>query len=75
MYWNWHELRTLTSMKEMNTLVAVLQKEHIPNKVKTDTRLGANRSHTGTTGMKTETFYEYRIFVKKEDVEKAAHFI
>lgn len=73
MFWDWREFRTLYKMEEMNAVIAALQKEHIPYKVKTNTRLGANRSYAGTTGMKTDTLYEYRIFVKKEDLEKAAH--
>ena len=73
MFWNWHEFRTLYKMEEMNAVTAALKKEHIPYKVKTNTRLGADRAYTGTTGMGTENFYEYRIFVKKEDLEKAAH--
>lgn len=75
MFWNWRELRTLDSMKEMNTVTATLYKEHIPYKVKTNTRLGATRSRTGTSGMKNHTYYEYRIFVNREDLEKATSFI
>lgn len=75
MFWKWREFRTLKSMEEMNDITATLHKEHIPYKVKTNTRLGANRSRVGAAGMKTETFYDYRILVKKEDLEKAAYFI
>ena len=75
MFWNWREFRTLDSMKEMNTVTAALHKEHIPYKIKTNTRLGATRSRMGSSDMKSETYYEYRIFVKKEDFEKATSFI
>ena len=75
MFWNWHEFRTMNSMKEMNDVTATLHKEHIPYKVKTNTRLGATRSRMGTSGMKNDTYYEYRIFIKKEDLEKATSLI
>ena len=75
MFWDWREFRTLYKREEMNAVKAALQKEHIPYKVKNNTRLGANRSYAGTTGMKTYTLYGYRNLVKKEDLEKAAYFI
>lgn len=40
-------------------------------KIKTDTRLSGGRGRMGINQIASDSFYHYRIFVKKEDFDRA----
>lgn len=78
---NRKELICTFDMKKQAKVSGILDEHHIDYRIKTSNRkspcpvASGSRSRTGTYGKKTEFEYEYRIFVKKEEFEKAKSLI
>lgn len=67
---NRKELLLTYSMKEQGDVRMLLAQNKIPYKIFTKYR-GGSRGHTGTLGLHSDLLYEYRIYVHKDDYEKA----
>ncbi len=74
---NRKELLLTYDMQRQGDVRAVLQNNRIPYRVKVTNRYSPSpfsnrpRSHTGTFGADPARLYEYKIYVKKADYEKA----
>lgn len=77
MIFNRKELVFTYSMKEQGETRMLLSQNKIPYKIVTKNRgdlhsfRGGSRTYTGTLGMDSDLLYEYRIYVHKDDFEKA----
>lgn len=78
---NRKELRTTFDMKKQAEIRQKLEQNSIEYNIKVVNRKSSSpfaagsRAHTGTFGESPELAYEYIIFVKKSDWEKATHMI
>ena len=70
---NRKELLLTTSMERQARVRDVLAANGIPYRVKTSSNI--SRSRGVVPGMRMEMLYQYRIYVKKDDYEKARHLI
>ena len=70
---NRKELLLTTSMERQARVQDVLAANGIPYRVKTSSNI--SRSRGVVPGMRMEMLYQYRIYVKKDDYEKARHLI
>lgn len=78
---NRKELMTTFNMEEQARVRTILANQKIDYQVKTVNRMSSSpvpertRSHMGSAGQKTEHMYQYIIYVRKVDYEKAAQMI
>lgn len=78
---NRKELITTYEMKEQARIRTVLSQNGIDYKISTVNRkspspaASGSRARTGTLGENLNLAYEYKFFVKKEDIEKAKEII
>lgn len=78
---NRKELRISYSMEEQARIRDLLSENHIDYQIKTVNRRSPSsfsagtRARTGSFGENPELAYEYIIYVKKDDLEKAAYLI
>ena len=70
---NRKELLLTTSMERQARVQDVLAANGIPYRVKTSSNI--SRSRGVMPGMRMDMLYQYRIYVKKDDYEKARHLI
>ena len=70
---NRKELLLTTSMERQARVRDVLAANGIPYRVKTSSNI--SRSRGVMPGMRMDMLYQYRIYVKKDDYEKARHLI
>lgn len=68
---NRKELRITWSMEELAEIRDLLASNGIAYRVITRNRSGISRYRTGSTGMRTDVMYQYYVYVKKEDYDKA----
>ena len=70
---NRKELILTYSMKEQGDVRMILAQNRIPYKIYTRNigDMHSFRGHTGTLGMNSDLLYEHRIYVHKDDYEKA----
>lgn len=73
-FFTWQELCVTHSMKEQSKMRRTLDAQHIPHRIRTKSRVGSSRS-LGTSGVDLEKMYEYRIFVRKNDLDQARYVI
>lgn len=78
---NRKQLTVTFSMEEQNKIRNILSSNGIDYRVKTINRMSPSpfaagtRSRTGTFGQDLNTMYEYAIYVKKQDHDRALHLI
>ena len=70
---NRRELLLTSSMERQARVRDVLAANGIPYRVKTSSNI--SRSRGVMPGMRMDMLYQYRIYVKKDDYEKARHLI
>lgn len=76
---NRKELCVTTSMEKKSKICSVLSDNKVDYTVKTVNRTSSSplsagsRGRTGTLGINSDVVYEYIIYVKKEDFDKAVH--
>lgn len=70
----WEELLVTYSMKEQGRVRDVLDAQKIHSRVKTTSRWEASRA-MGTSHMDLDKAYEYRIYVRKNDLELARYIL
>ena len=70
---NRKELLLTSSMERQARVRDVLAANGIPYRVKTSSNI--SRSRGVMPGMRMDMLYQYRIYVKKDDYEKARHLI
>lgn len=73
---NRKELTITYAMKEQARVRSLLAANHIPYVIKTrnqnsSTVFGSGRGHTGTFGQNMNFAYEYKIYVHKDDYDRA----
>lgn len=74
-FFNRKELRIIWNLKELSEIRDILATNNIAYKVITRNHGGISRDRTGSIGMRTDAVYQYYIYVKKEDYEKARSLI
>ena len=77
---NRKELLITRSLDEQARVRAILHAEGIDYDMKTRSSqdkglMSTRRGHTGSFGMNMDVYYEYRIFVKKEDYARAEYLL
>ena len=73
---NRRELLTTTSMEQQSNVRNILADNKIPYRVRVRNNAGGmSRSRVVMPGMQTEYMYQYYIYVKKTDYEKAKYLI
>ena len=73
---NQRELLTTTSMERQATVRNILADNKIPYRVRVRNNAGGmSRSRMVMPGIQTEYLYQYDIYVKKSDYEKAKYLI
>ena len=70
---NRRELLLTSSMERQARVRDVLAANGIPYRVKTSSNI--SRSRGVMPGMRMDMLYQYRIYIKKDDYEKARHLI
>ena len=70
---NRKELLLTTSMERQAKVRDILAANQIPYRIRTSSNI--SRSRTVIPGMRMDMLYQYRIYVKKEDYEKAKYLI
>jgi len=66
---NRKELLITSSMEQQARVRDILDANHIPNRVRTSSNI--SRSRGVIPGMRMDLMYQYRIYVKRSDYEKA----
>lgn len=66
---NRKELLITSSMEQQGRVRDILAANHIPYRVRTSSNI--SRSRGVIPGMRMDLMYQYRIYVKKSDYEKA----
>lgn len=72
---NQKELMTTFSMKEQSEITEELHNNGVKYRVKTVSRMGAERGKVGSYGLDEKGAYQYIIFVKKNQYEKAQFYL
>ena len=73
---NRKELFITYDMKKQSEIRSILQNNNIEYKVNVKNILSSeNRAHTGSMGVAQSKSYEYKIYVKASDYEKALYLI
>ena len=72
--WNRKELRITRDLNTMNKIHDVLSVNGIEHFIKTNSITNTGRHH-GVPNIKIDNAYEYRIYVHKDDYEKAVYLL
>lgn len=74
---NRKELLITWSMQDLAQIRDILVSNHIEYRIRTVNtgRTASSRARTGTAGLRTDVMYQYYVYVKKDDYEKAKYLI
>lgn len=68
-------LKTQAEARELLSGSGIDYTVHVKNRISPSPVAAGARAHTGTLGQKMDCLYEYRIYVRRQDYERAAYLL